>query len=281
MTKIQDLRPLTNRIAKSSTSRDINKITTIVRHHSGGMTGDFNSFWTYWKSKGWTKGGYHEIILRDGTVQLCYDPTYPTNGVGNQNSYIYNICLVGNGNFTAAQEKAWTERCLLAQERFKVSNRNVKGHNEMPGANTACPGINMHIVRNRLLNAQKEEVKPVAKDYYQVGDRGEGVKKLQADYNKAGYKLVEDGIFGKATEHATKDFQKKHKLVVDGVAGKNTLVKLAEVLKPKPAPKPVQNIYRVTIDGKQIGAFGDHTNIEFQLTSALKSGKKKIVIEQV
>lgn len=283
MTKIQDLRALTSRIAKSSTSRDINKITTIVRHHSGGMTGDFNSFWIYWKSKGWTKGGYHEIILRDGTRQICYDPIYPTNGVGGQNSYIYNICLVGNGNFTAAQEKAWTEACLEAQKRFKVANRNVKGHNEMPGANTACPGINMHVVRNRLLNAQKEEVKPVSNTFYRIGDRGEGVKKLQADYNKVGYKLVIDGIFGNATDSATRDFQRKHGLVVDGIAGKNTLAKLAELTKPKPAPapKPVESIYRVIVEGKQVGAYGSKVNIEFQVAAALKSGKKKIVVEKI
>lgn len=277
MAKIQDLRSYTSKVAKSSTSRSINDIKVIVRHHSAGDSGDFYTFWKYWQSKGWSKGGYHEIILRDGTVQLCYDAIYPTNGVAKQNSYIYNICLVGNGNFTAAQEKAWIERCLLAQERFKVANYNVKGHNEMPGANTACPGINMHVVRNRLLNAQKGDVKPVAKDYYQVGDRGEGVKKLQADYNKVGYKLVVDGIFGKATQSATEDFQREHKLAVDGVAGKNTLAKLADVLKPKPQ----ETLYSVTVDGKQVGAFGEHKNVEFQVASALKSGKKKIVIEQV
>lgn len=237
MTKIQDLRALTSRMAKSSTSRDINKITTIVRHHSGGMTGDFNSFWIYWKSKGWTKGGYHEIILRDGTRQICYDPIYPTNGVGGQNSYIYNICLVGNGNFTAAQEKAWTEACLEAQKRFKVANRNVKGHNEMPGANTACPGINMHVVRNRLLNAAK-----APRDYLQVGDKGKQVGELQTDLTKLGYKLTIDEIYGPATEKAIEDFQRKNGLSVDGIAGPKTLSTLAKALEPKKEEeKPVAN----------------------------------------
>lgn len=156
MTKIQDIRSDVWKVAPSKTKRTLDRITTIVRHHSGGNIGDFFSFWSYWKSKGWSKGGYAEIILRDGTVQLCYDPEFPTNGVANQNSYTYHICLVGNGNFTEAQEKAWTERCLYNQERLKVANRNVKGHKEMPGASTECPGINMHVVRNRLLNhAQK------------------------------------------------------------------------------------------------------------------------------
>lgn len=239
MAKTQDLRALTSRIAKSTTKRSINAITTIVRHHSGGQSGDFNSFWSYWKSKGWTKGGYHEIILRDGTRQICYDPIYPTNGVGGQNSYTYHICLVGNGNFTEAQEKAWTEACLEAQKRFKVANRNVKGHNEMPGANTACPGINMNVVRNRLLS--NNSVTTPTRDYMMNGDTGAKVSAYQSDLNKQGYKLVVDGIFGKATEDATKDFQRKNGLNVDGIAGPLTLAALAKANEPKKEVTPVAN----------------------------------------
>lgn len=122
MVKIQDIR---NKVAPSKTKRKISKITKIARHHSAGTSGDYFSFWNYWKSKGWTKGGYHEIILPDGTVQLCYDPIYPTNGVGGHNTYIYNICLVGNGAFTAAQERAFVERCLLAMQNFGLDVEDV------------------------------------------------------------------------------------------------------------------------------------------------------------
>lgn len=237
MATIQDIRKEVAKVAASQTSRSINEIKTIVRHHSAGPSGDFWQFWNYWKSKGWTKGGYHEIILRDGTVQLCYEPIYPTNGVGNQNKYTYHICLVGNGNFTAAQEKAFIERCLLAQQRFKVSNHNVKGHNEMPGANTACPGINMHLVRNRLLNAAK-----APRDYLQVGDKGKLVGELQTDLTKLGYKLTIDEIYGPATEKAVEDFQGKNGLSVDGIAGPKTFSTLAKALEPKKEEvKPVEN----------------------------------------
>lgn len=237
MAVIQDIRKEVARVAASQTSRSINAIKTIVRHHSAGPSGDFWQFWNYWKSKGWTKGGYHEIILRDGTVQLCYDPVYPTNGVGDQNKYTYHICLVGNGNFTAAQEKAFIERCLLAQQRFKVANHNVKGHNEMPGAKTACPGINMHVVRNRLLNVAK-----APRDYLQVGDKGKQVGELQTDLTKLGYKLTIDEIYGPATEKAVEDFQRKNKLSVDGVAGSMTLAAIKKALElKKEEVKPVVN----------------------------------------
>lgn len=147
MTNIQDIR---NKVAPSKTTRKISQITKVARHHSGGTSGDYFSFWNYWKSKGWTKGGYHEIILPDGTVQLCYDPIFPTNGVGGHNTYIYNICLIGNGAFTAAQERAFEERCLIALQNFELEVDDVLGHNEFKGASTACPGINMDAVRNRL-----------------------------------------------------------------------------------------------------------------------------------
>src|SRR5690606_11808332 len=114
--------------------------------------GSWATFWPFWhNTKGWGTGGYHEIILRDGTVELCYDPEEITNGVGGQNSYIYNICLVGNGSFTEAQERTFEERASYWMGRFGLTAKDVKGHNEFPGQATNCPGIDMNAVRSRLL----------------------------------------------------------------------------------------------------------------------------------
>ncbi|MGE7977379.1 peptidoglycan recognition protein family protein [Psychrobacillus sp. NPDC093200] len=148
MVKIQDIR---QQVAPSKTRRNLNQIKKVARHHSATTSGDYFAFWNNrWKGLGWTKGGYHEIILRDGTVQLCYDPYYPTNGIGNHNTETYHICVVGNGNFTEAQEKAFEERCLLALQNFGLSVEDVLGHNEFSGTATSCPGINMNNVRKRL-----------------------------------------------------------------------------------------------------------------------------------
>ncbi|MEK3975493.1 peptidoglycan recognition protein family protein [Psychrobacillus sp. FSL K6-1267] len=148
MVKIQDIR---QQVAPSKTKRNLNQIKKVARHHSATTSGDYFSFWNNrWKGLGWTKGGYHEIILRDGTVQLCYDPYFPTNGIGNHNTETYHICVVGNGSFTEEQEKAFEERCLLALESFGLSVEDVLGHNEFSGTATSCPGINMNDVRKRL-----------------------------------------------------------------------------------------------------------------------------------
>ena len=61
------------------------------------------------------------------------------------------------------------------------------------------------------------------------GSKGESVKWLQYELNKHGYKLSVDGDFGVKTEAAVKDFQKNHGLIVDGIAGKNTIAKLKEL----------------------------------------------------
>ena len=152
MVKLVDIR---QKVAPSKTRRNLNQIKKIARHHSATTSGDYFAFWNNrWKGLGWTKGGYHEIILRDGAVQLCYDPYYPTDGIGNHNTETYHICVVGDGSFTEAQESAFEERCLLALKSFDLSVNDVLGHNEFSDTATSCPGINMNKVRSRLKELQ-------------------------------------------------------------------------------------------------------------------------------
>ncbi|MFC7364554.1 MULTISPECIES: N-acetylmuramoyl-L-alanine amidase [Bhargavaea] len=204
--KIVDIRHKTPR---TNGTRLLSRIKNIARHHSATPTGSWESFWPHWRDvKKWGTGGYHEIILRDGTIQLCYDPEEITNGVGGQNSYIYHICVVGNGSFTAAQERAFEERARYWMTRFNLPVSAVKGHREFPGANTTCPGINMDTVRARLAGgnvthattpstpAVKSAVKPSTPsngsivDYLNKQGRDSSLaarKKLAAQYDIKGY----------------------------------------------------------------------------------------------
>ncbi|EPH90235.1 N-acetylmuramoyl-L-alanine amidase, partial [Enterococcus faecalis 06-MB-DW-09] len=136
----------------SNPNRSVAGITKIARHHSATATGDVWAFQNHWRGPlGWGTGGYHEIILRDGSVQLIYRDNVTTNGVGNHNSKTYHICVVGNGSFTAEQEKAFDERARAAMQRFNLKPADVLGHNEFSGhASNSCPGINMATVRSRL-----------------------------------------------------------------------------------------------------------------------------------
>ena len=151
-TTIQDLRGDERILGPSNAKRDVSVVTNIARHHSATDTGDVFVFQEYWNGTlGWGTGGYHEIILRDGTVQWCYFDDDVTNGVGGHNTPTYHICLVGNSSFTEAQEKAFNERAKAAMERFGLGVKNVLGHNEFSGhASNICPGINMDVVRDIL-----------------------------------------------------------------------------------------------------------------------------------
>lgn len=152
MTKIVDLRGDSRIMGPTNPNRSVAGITKIARHHSATASGDVWAFQNHWRGTlGWGTGGYHEIILRDGSVQLIYRDNVTTNGVGNHNSKTYHICVVGNGSFTSEQEKSFDERARAAMQRFNLKPADVLGHNEFSGHETnSCPGTNMAAVRSRL-----------------------------------------------------------------------------------------------------------------------------------
>lgn len=55
-----------------------------------------------------------------------------------------------------------------------------------------------------------------------LGSKGDKVRYLQEILNYYGYNVTVDGIFGKKTEAAVKQFQKSRKLNVDGIVGLKT-----------------------------------------------------------
>ena len=66
------------------------------------------------------------------------------------------------------------------------------------------------------------------------GSTGSDVRELQTKLNSLGYDCGKvDGIFGTKTLTAVKRFQQAYNLAVDGIVGKNTFKKLAEVLAKK------------------------------------------------
>jgi peptidoglycan hydrolase-like protein with peptidoglycan-binding domain len=226
MTKIIDIR---DRTPKRST-RPLSRITKIARHHSATTGGDFWAFWNgRWKGLGWNTGGYHEIIFPDGSVQLCYDPIVITNGIANHNTITYHICLVGNGKFTEAQEKAFEERAKLAMKRFGLKEKDVLGHKEFSGAFTACPGIDMNKVRLSLTGnkspVKEEKVEPQVKGV-QTSSSQRLLRNVRPYMRGADVEVVQravgakvDGIFGDETERLVRAYQEQHGLMIDGIAG--------------------------------------------------------------
>ncbi|WP_139368283.1 peptidoglycan-binding domain-containing protein [Evansella clarkii] len=153
MSKIIDLRSQT---PKRNTRRSKSQIRKVAWHWSGTARGGFWSFWNNTWSKyrpPWSTGGYAEIILSDADnndVELCYDYEMVTNGVGGQNSYIYNMCVVANKEFSPSQKRVLFERTKKVIDDLNLTVDDVMGHNEFPGQNTQCPGQNMNRLRQEF-----------------------------------------------------------------------------------------------------------------------------------
>lgn len=64
--------------------------------------------------------------------------------------------------------------------------------------------------------------KEVERRLLRLGIEGDDVEELQKKLNTAGYNIAVDGIFGKETLKALKDFQKNQGLTADGIVGDNT-----------------------------------------------------------
>ncbi|MEG3848530.1 peptidoglycan-binding domain-containing protein [Microcoleus sp. herbarium19] len=60
------------------------------------------------------------------------------------------------------------------------------------------------------------------------------VRYLQQSLVKKGYPVGTDGFFGAKTEQAVINFQKKNKLVVDGIVGQQTWMKLGACISEPP-----------------------------------------------
>ncbi|MBT8381194.1 MAG: N-acetylmuramidase family protein [Ignavibacteria bacterium] len=115
--------------------------------------------------------------------------------------------------------------------------------------------------------------------------KGDSVRLLQELLNKAGYNLVVDGDFGKNTEKTVKDFQKKNKLIVDGIVGTKTWIKINAV-----APKALKESTKKFLAEKDLIDLAKELKVEVAAVKAvyevessgrgfLTSGKPKILFE--
>ncbi|MBR6384577.1 MAG: peptidoglycan-binding protein [Ruminococcus sp.] len=111
--------------------------------------------------------------------------------------------------------------------------------------------------------------------------RGEDVKWVQSAMNKlisAG--LVVDGIYGKNTYNAVKNFQASHGLAVDGIVGPNTVEMITRLMGDSDYTPPQQSIASILKNGYEIalstlknGSKGDGVRwLQIALNSAIGAG---------
>ena len=238
--------------------RSLSRIKYIVRHCSATESGNTQAFERYWKGTlGWSSaGGYHYVILRDGTIQRNYNLNVITNGVKGYNTKSVHICLVGVDSFTSAQERAFMELYLDLKDELDLPVSRLKGHREFPRVYKSCPGIDMGVVRSaarrgeavggrRVASASTTKSSTPTYNGESFADfhsdwwmkKGNDVKEIQQLLNDLGYKAGKaDGVFGQNTLDAVRKYQEANDISRNGgtyygVPGPQTVRSLREVAK--------------------------------------------------
>lgn len=112
------------------------------------------------------------------------------------------------------------------------------------------------------------------RNYLIHGDRGARVTELQQLLKSVGYGIAADGIYGNATREAVTAYQVSRGLVVDGVAGPDTLGALRSG-RPAKVTAPAATIL-------QIGSTGDRVRaVQNALKTNYPAYAKKLVVDGV
>lgn len=128
----------------------------VVIHHSATEKGNARIFDKHHKKRGFKYGlGYHFVICngtygrKDGQTEIGnrwkrqLDGAHCRAGNGNQTGI--GVCLVGDFNKTRPTKKQFDSLVRLVTHlcyHYEIPLVNVKGHGQMAGANTECPGKN-------------------------------------------------------------------------------------------------------------------------------------------
>ena len=126
------------------------------------------------------------------------------------------------GNFTTANEAS----VLMATGRFeKITYK--KGMTLFLG-DILVTRVKGHTVV--VTSGATRTTNPVAVPTVKMGTKGDNARLLQHNLNQFGYKLEEDGIFGKLSTAALVRWQHANGLTADGIYGKKSEAKMKELL---------------------------------------------------
>lgn len=228
------------------------KIDMIVLHHAAASNATIYNIHQWHLANNWSGCGYHYLIRKDGRIFRGR----PDNTIGSHakgyNSTSLGICF--EGDFmkelpTQAQINAGLE--LISELKKKYDIKNVKGHGQL--MNTSCPGNLFPMEQfigekeNLILSFQRAAVADgiKLKQYGCDGAYGsetEAAMKQCVVKRRLFYKyknatklaqrllgITQDGLAGKDTEAAIKNFQKKNNLTIDGCVGEKTWKKLLKI----------------------------------------------------
>lgn len=225
-------RPPRNRTTTTWSQR-----TEFVVHYSAGPTDQtprqIQNF--HMDGNGWSDVGYNFLVDTTGRIYEgrgwlvvgAHAPNHNTSGLG--------VCFIGrDGDDTPEARRAirwlYEEACRRAGRKLRVL-----GHRDV--YSTSCPGERLHAwVRKGMPIPGRDRGLPVPKPSPRLLRlttpmmHGQDVKDAQRRLNVHGARpaLDVDGWFGPATDKATRAFQRKKGLEVDGIIGPRTRAALAQ-----------------------------------------------------
>ncbi len=142
--------------------RPLSQVKYLAIHHTAGpdtQTPDQIANF-HINSNGWGGIGYHFLIDKNGVVYYVGDISTARANVANLNDQVLGICLIGNFTSgrvpTDAQLDSAHQLCEFFINSYPVLANvdgwdSVRGHKELPGQSTACPGDNWPGWRPRLV----------------------------------------------------------------------------------------------------------------------------------
>ncbi len=191
---------------------NMSKLKYLILHHASAQHATPEEIHIWHKQNGWAGAGYNIYITKDGVRHVMRG-----NNIGAQcegyNSISYGIGV--EGDYDIEKEMPSAQFNTLVREIKKFPKLKIKLHKEL--GNTSCPGRYYPIENIKIALTM-----PLVKK----GSKNDSVMYLQNVLNKKSYQLSADGNFGPITETVVKDYQAKNGLVVDGIVGFNTWVKL-------------------------------------------------------
>ena len=111
-------------------------------------------------SNGWGGIGYHFVISKEGVVYYVGDISTARANVANLNEQVIGICLIGN--FTSIEPSAEQVDSCGKLCDFFINNYpdlpnidswdDVRGHKELPGQSTACPGNTWSAWKEKIIS---------------------------------------------------------------------------------------------------------------------------------
>lgn len=232
------------------------KTLGIVLHHRAGW-GDVVSEHMDSLARGWIGIGYNVYVRLDGSVWMgrgldaigshCGRTTMKNLSDWVKAAYNNNetIGIGFEGYYHPGHAKSDT---VMPQVQYDAGVQLIRdlliayptvafirGHNQMPATNTACPGDYFplaNMIADGLAKPSGGAAFTVKRYLYYSPDprfKGDDVKWLQTQLNANGATLTIDGDFGKITNAAVKAYQAKRGLAIDGIVGKNTTESLGGV----------------------------------------------------